>query len=188
MSTEQTGYRWKVMPASGKLRKWEHEGTTVRLPVTALFEFPGKLSITVDIDLVAGEPQMTSMALSSRKGLDAQHLQRDFRWATPLRLVVQYLVARDDGTDKLYGKWQRPTAQAPFVEPNELDDDFLEQVARDYLDAGTRYSRVLADKYGVAPRSVIRWIDLARKRGILSRPDQTGRVGGHIVPKRNRKR
>lgn len=119
---------------------------------------------------------MTSMALSSRKGLDAQHLQRDFRWATPLRLVMQYLVARDDGTDKLYGKWQRPTAQAPFVEPNELDDDFLEQVARDYLDAGTRYSRVLADKYGVAPRSVIRWIDLARSAGLLA--DRIRPAGG----------
>lgn len=135
---------------------------------------------------MAGAPTATTIALTSPRGLDLQHLQRDFRWATPMRLITDYLATHDDGTDKLYGKWQRPQAPAPMVQPNELDDDFLEEVARAYLAAGTRYSREFADLYGVAPRSVIRWIDLARRRGILTRPDQPGRVGGRIVPQSKR--
>ena len=188
------GFRWRVDPVQSRRQTvWHHRGTDVRLPVVACFEFPAdsrrsgpRLLITLNVHLVAGEPAVTDMSLTAADGLNLQHLQRDFRWATPLRLVLDHLVATDDGTDNCYGRWMRPGSGAPLVEPKDLDDDFLEEVARAYLAAGTRYSRELGDKYGVAPRSVIRWVDLARQRGILTRPDRVGAKGGHIVPKSKR--
>ena len=61
-----------------------------------------------------------------------------------------------------------------------LSDEFLEQVAREYLEIGRGYARTIALERGVTRRTVVSWIEKARARGILS-PTEPGRQGGSIV-------
>ena len=71
----------------------------------------------------------------------------------------------------------------PSNEP--LGDAFLEDVARQYLAIGRGYARAIAAERHVSQRTVVSWIEKARRRGILTRVP-AGSFGGTIVPKARR--
>lgn len=134
--------------------------------------------VTVDV-WVNKAAQVVNMCLASKQGLDLRELQRSFKWETPLRMITEY-----DGRD---GVWIAGTA--PVVRPPvHLDDAFLEEVAKAYLAEGRGYSQVLAERYDVPERTVIRWVVLCRERGILTYPERKGAVGGEYVPRSRRDR
>lgn len=141
------------------------------------FRFPGvTIHVTVDTD-----PRViTRMTFESERGLNLQALQRDFKWKTPLDLMCDH--------DGPYGKWIQAETETVIKPPTELTDDFLEQVARDYLRVGRGYPTALGAKYGAPPRTVVRWMQLARARGIITHPPRVGAVGGELVPKSRRPR
>ena len=66
-----------------------------------------------------------------------------------------------------------------------LTDEFLEDVARQYVIIGRGYSNALAERYQVTPRTVVGWIEKARARGILS-STSSGRAGGEVVARSKR--
>jgi len=135
-------------------------------------------------------PVLTSLTVCSPIWLDVEHLQREFRWATPIDVVTR-LVPRmiADGRDPF-------TESFPFtgfpdvirqrdVLARKLTDEFLEDIARQYLVLGRGYARKLACKYSVTPRTATSWVEKARTRGILTRAT-AGRVGGDLVPRQAR--
>ncbi len=142
--------------------------------------------IEATVALVAGVPTMTSLRLDAPGGLDPAVLQRSFRFATPLDVVrhtVPALLAR--GIDPFTHEY--PTRGYPAAlelgSPAErrLSDEFLEQVVREYLAAGRGYARAMALERGVTERTIVSWIEKARRRGILTSV-RRGQYGGRLVP------
>jgi hypothetical protein len=134
------------------------------------------------VDLVAGHPALISVTLWGRGGLSPDLLQRRFRWSGPLEVVTR-IVPRliHEGVDPF--TYDYPTDGFPEITHapgmRGLTDDFLEDIARRYVQIGRGYSRVLADEYIVSPRTVVSWVEKARRRGILSRTSP-GKVGGSV--------
>lgn len=141
------------------------------------FQFPD-VTIHVRVDMDAAV--ITSMTLDADHGLDLRALQRDFKWQTPLDLIC--------GHEGPFDRWVLAEDDAVIRPPTELTDEFLEQVAKDYLTAGRGYPAVLGEKYGAPKRTVVRWMQLARARGIITHPPRVGAVGGELVPKSKRRR
>jgi transposase len=67
-----------------------------------------------------------------------------------------------------------------------LSDPFLEEIAREYLRIGRGYARAIASERHVSERTVVSWVEKARRRGILTRVPP-GSFGGTIVPKSRRR-
>jgi len=140
--------------------------------------------VEATVDLVDGEPKLVALVLQHPAGVDVHRMRREFRWATPVEVVtrtVPSLMAR--GMDPLqheYAVTGYPDAAEPRRAPGrELSVDFLEEVARRYLDLGRGYADELAAEYSVSRRTVISWVEKARKRGILT-ATTPGAVGGHL--------
>lgn len=139
------------------------------------------------VDLVDGAPAMVRFVATAAEGLDLVRLQREFRWATPIdvvtRLVPAIIASGGDPFDHDYPVDGFPevvdAARAPAN--RALSDEFLEGIAREYLAIGRGYAKKIAVARGVAPRTVVSWIEKARQRGILTTPG-TGHHGGEIVP------
>lgn len=80
-----------------------------------------------------------------------------------------------------------PESAALGAKSNEpLTDVFLEAIAREYLARGRGYAAAMAQERHVSPRTVVSWVEKARRRGILTRVPQGG-VGGTIVPRTRRR-
>ena len=80
-----------------------------------------------------------------------------------------------------------PEAAALDRPPNQpLTDTFLEEIAREYLSIGRGYARAIAAERRVSERTVVSWVEKARKQGILTRV-RPGSYGGEIVPKSKRR-
>jgi hypothetical protein len=142
------------------------------------------------VDLIDETPALVAFQLTAPRGADITRLQREFRWASPLDIVmrmVPQLLAR--GIDPL--NYELPvedfpkSADLPETSTARLDDDFLETIAREYLACGRGYAKRMAEHYSVSPRTVVSWVEKARRRGILS-PVKQGAHGGEIVPRRTR--
>lgn len=147
--------------------------------------------IEATIDLVDGEPALVRMNAQVPGGLDPYLMQREFRWASPLEVVrngVPALLARGidpfDFDLPLTGFPEAATLDRPPNEP--LTDQFLEEIAREYLTIGRGYAKAIAAERHVSQRTVVSWVEKARRRGILTgvRP---GSFGGQIVPKSRRR-
>lgn len=144
------------------------------------------------VDLVCNEPRLTEMHVSSSAGLDVVQLQHFFRWATPLdvimRTVPELLERGIDPFAYEYPVNGYPDAADIGKKPTAPhSDDFLEDVARQYLDIGRGYARQIARQHHVSERTVVSWIEKARKRGILSSVKK-GQFGGKIVPRNQREK
>ena len=72
-------------------------------------------------------------------------------------------------------------------ERRQPSDEFLEEIAQQYLAVGRGYAEVIASERGVARRTVVSWVEKARKRGILS-ATKPGSSGGSLLVKRKMKR
>jgi len=192
------GITSRMRPAPGRRRRWQ---------VSAEHSFP--LPVIVDhvsvdpdtlrchwrieamIDLVNGEPALVSMHVHVPGGLNPYLMQREFRWASPLELVrvgVPSLLAQGiDPFDHDLPVTGFPEAAALVRKANEpLSEDFLEGIAREYLAIGRGYARVIAAERHVSPRTVVSWVEKARRQGILSRVPP-GSHGGQIIPASRRR-
>ena len=142
--------------------------------------------VEATVDLVADHPAVVRMVLRAPGGLNSRVLQAKFRWATPLDVVtktVPQLLAR--GIDPFtynFATHDYPDA-ADIDRPtrHRLSDEFLEDIARRYVDVGRGYAEVIAEERDVSPRTVVSWVEKARARGILSAA-RPGAISGNYVP------
>ena len=192
------GITSRMRPAPGPKHRWRiSPDHTFPLPVIV-----DHLSVDPDtgdvdwcieatIDLVDGEPALVRMDARARTGLDPYRMQRDFRWASPLevvRLGVPALLER--GIDPfefdlpLTGFPEAASLGRPLNAP--LTAEFLEQIAREYLTIGRGYARTIAAERHVSERTVVSWVEKARRQGILTRV-RPGSYGGELVPPSRRR-
>ena len=190
--------RSRIRPAKGRQRLWQIDDDR-QFPLPVIVDHEGTdpdtgarlWLIEATVDLVNGEPALVRMDAQAPAGIDPYRMQREFRWASPLEIVVSgvpSLLAR--GVDPfaidlpLSGFPEAATLQQP---PNErLSDEFLEAIAREYLAIGRGYARSIAADRGVSQRTVVSWVEKARRRGILTRVP-VGSYGGSIVAKGRRR-
>ena len=158
-------------------------------PACAPAARPTDAAVTVDaLDAVRPpDPGPPTLAV----GLDPYRMQRDFRWASPLevvRLGVPALLER--GIDPfefdlpLTGFPEAASLGRPLNAPHT--EEFLEQIAREYLTIGRGYARTIAAERHVSERTVVSWVQKARRRGILTRV-RPGSYGGEIVQRSRRR-
>jgi len=143
------------------------------------------------VDLVDGEPALCHVELHSTDGLDTLRLQREFRWMTPVDAVRRIAPAMlADGLDPFVQDF--PFTGYPHVArerdlvDGRLTDEFLEDVATEYLAWGRGYADRMAAEHQVSRRTVVGWVVKARERGILSQV-RPGQFGGELVPRSQRR-
>ena len=186
------GISSRVRPADGPRSKWvARNGQAVDLPLIVdninIHPDTGACIWLVEarVDQVAGQPQLLDVRLVGTPCLDAVLLQRFFRWSTPLEIVRRTIPALlKSGIDPYayeYAADGYPDAADIGRKPTTaLSNGFLEEVARQYVEIGRGYARTIAQQRGVSERTVVSWIQKARKRGILS-PVKPGQYGGKVI-------
>lgn len=172
------------------------DGVSFALPVIvdhmSIDPETGQLDWLVEatIDLTDGEPALVLMSARAPGGMDPFRMQREFRWASPLDVVrvgIPELLER--GIDPF--DFDLPLTGFPHAahlkRPSnaQLSDGFLEDIAREYLALGRGYTRAIAAERQVSERTVVSWVEKARRRGILTRVP-AGSFGGQIVPRAQR--
>lgn len=192
------GLTSRISPARGRKRRWQIDAErSFPLPVIVDHQYVDPQThelayrFEARIDLVDESPTLTSMSMVAAGGLDIVRLQREFRWASPVDIItrsVPVMLAR--GLDPFAvdlpteGFPESADLQVPVNAP--LTDGFLEEIARDYLIRGRGYAKAIAAERQVSPRTVVSWVEKARRRGILTRVPAGG-FGGEIVPARQRR-
>lgn len=182
----------RLRPGKGKVLHWQApNGTLVELPVILDLKWINEetdqlqFHCAATIELVNNEPRMTHIELGATDGLVPPVLQSAFRWQTPLdviRMTVPELLIRGlNPYEHDYAVDGYPNAaslDAPIKQ--ELTDDFLQEIAQEYLAAGRGYAKKMANERGVTERTVVSWIQKARKKNILS-STKKGKAGGTLV-------
>lgn len=186
-----TGYRFTDRPVglSSRVRRdtgrpqqtWTSPcGVTLTLPMIVDLVCMGPSnrrhwSAEARVGLVDGRPELLAMLLETGNdapaGLEVEQLQVNFRWNTPLEIVtrmVPRIIAR--GGDPY--EFEFPSEGFPGVSQprpgHRLTEEFLTDIARDYLTAEAPYATTMAQRYNVSPRTVVSWIEKARQRGVLT--------------------
>lgn len=196
-SRRPAGISSRVRRAPGQRKTWQaRNGQLVELPLIVdhviIDPRSGECSSVTEarVDLVDGKPKLVEMRLEGGPSLDPVYLQRFFRWATPVeivRLTVPSLLEKGiDPFEHDYATDGYPDVAMLERKPtNALSNDFLEEVARQYVEIGHGYARVIAQQHGVSERTVVSWVQKARKRGILS-ATTPGRCSGKVIPPESR--
>lgn len=133
------------------------------------------------------EPVVTQLVLGAVDGLDLIRLQRDFRWHTPLEVVTR-IVPRLLALGRDPYAWEYPVTGYPEAsEPSrtqgrQLSDEFLEDIALEYLQYGRGYAKQMAAAHQVSESTIASWVHKARTRGILT-DTRRGAKGGQWVGK-----
>jgi hypothetical protein len=194
----RVGVTSRISVAPGRKRTWRiDDERAFPLPVIVdhMFVDPDSgavgYRIQATVDLVDGEPALTRIDLMASGGIDVVRMQREFRWASPLEIVlrsVPIMLARgiDPFTFDLPVSGFPEAAELTGPVNARLTDAFLEEIAREYLVLGRGYAAAIAKDRHVSPRTVVSWVEKARRRGILTRVPQGG-CGGQIVPKSRRR-
>lgn len=194
--TRPPGVSSRITRAKGTRSRWSTDGMVIDLPVIVdwVFVDPAdtteRVRIEARIDLVDDEPAIVQMSFVSDSGLDLVTLQRDFRWSTPLEVVVG-LVPRllREGIDPFAVDLPVTGFPAAALQPirrrGVLTDEFLTMIARQYLIRGRGYAASISQEYSVSRRTAISWVEKARSRGLLSPPPRRGAVGGNLLRKRD---
>ncbi len=189
---DRVGVTSRITRAPGVMREWRIDDVrSFSLPVVVdLMDVDPHTHepvwrIAATVDLVDERPTLVHVEVLGPSGLDLTRLQREFRWATPLEIVtsmVPHLLA--EGVDPL--AYHLPTSGFPDAvdlrrrSAARLSDEFLEEVAREYLAHGRGYAAAAAAARHVSPRTVTSWIEKARRRGILTEVPR-GSFGGNIT-------
>jgi hypothetical protein len=198
-TVDRPGVTSRIRPAAGRKRMWRIDDEhSFPLPVIVDHQFVDPATgrrgwlIEATIDLIDDEPALVRMNAHVPDGIDPYRMQREFRWASPLEVVAQGVPSLlERGIDPfdfdlpIDGFPKAAELGEPVNAP--LSDAFLEEVAREYLAIGRGYATAIAADRHVSPRTVVSWIEKARRRGILTRVPQGG-VGGRIVPRAKRPR
>ena len=195
LSQRPTGYSSRVRPGAGHRSTWiAWNGQSIDLPLIVdhvnIDPISGKCLwyIEARIDLVADKPELIDIRLSGEPNLDTILLQRFFRWSTPLDIVrrtVPALVAKGvNPFEYEYATDGYPdAADIDRKLTTALSDDFLKEVARQYVEIGRGYARVIAQQRGVSERTVVNWVQKARKKGFLAATTPGKRTFEVINPK-----
>ena len=195
---DRPGVTSRIRRAPGRSRIWRcSDKHSFRLPVivdhVSVDPDTGDLMwrIEATVSLVDGSPALTRVDALVPGGLDPVLMQREFRWASPLEVVtltVPILLARgvDPFTFDLPVTGFPESAALGSKRNAPLTDAFLEAIARDYLAMGRGYAVAIAADRHVSPRTVVSWVEKARRRGILTRVPRGG-FGGVIVPRSRRR-
>lgn len=136
-------------------------------------------AVVAKIDLVDTAPSLVNFEVGGFPRIDTEHLQRFFRWGTPLEIIIHTvpeLIAQGiDPYSYDYAATGYPEA-AFFDRPlnKRLSDEFLQTIAHQYSSIGRGYASAIAGEYRVSRRTVVSWIEKARKRGILP-PTKAGK-------------
>lgn len=177
--------------ASGPRHPWTVEpGVVLDLPVTLdfviTFRASGELcSVTeATVDLRDGVPVLVRVTVDAPGGIDVPWVQREFRWSGPLEVVTRLVPAMiRSGQDPFTAQF--PIRDLPAVTrpapQRRLSRAFLEDIALQYLTLGPGYAQALAVEYQVTPRTVVSWVEKARRRGVLT-PTRPGCHGGQLIP------
>ena len=198
MSTaDRPGITSRIRAGKGAKHVWRiDESRTFTLPVIVdhMSVDPGtdqlEWHIEATVDLIDEELVVTEVRVVAPRGLDLTRMQREFLWATPVNIVargVPHLL--DRGIDPF--AYDLPVDGFPRAadlgQPSNerLTEEFLEDVAREYLARGRGYAKAMAAERHVSPRTVVSWIEKARRRGILTLVPQGG-YGGEIIPRSRR--
>ena len=195
---DRLGMTSHIRPAPGRKRLWKISAEhAFPLPVVVdhMFIDPdsGALiwRIEATIGLIDGAPTLIRMDAQSPGGMDPYQMQREFRWASPLEVVktgVPLLLQR--GIDPFTFELPLtgfPQAAELLQAPNtQLSASFLEAIAREYLAIGRGYAKAIAAERHVSQRTVVSWVEKARRQGILTRVPP-GSYGGQIVPESRRR-
>lgn len=171
----------RVRPETGvPAQTWlSPSGTPVQLPaIVDLVEIDdaGQLNWSVEatIGLRDDQPVLLRICIEAGEnaphGLDTMDLQHHFRWNTPVEIVTRLLPhiieQGGDPYDVDYPQVSFPEVTRPRP-GHRLTNEFLVDVARDYLAAESPYAETLARRYNVAPRTIVSWVEKARRRGLL---------------------
>jgi hypothetical protein len=194
---DRLGLTSRIRPGKGRKQVWRiDEARTFPLPVivdhmstdpeTGAIEW----HIEAIVDLIDDELVVTDMHVRAPRGMDLVRLQREFLWATPVNIVgrgVPNLLEKGiDPFDYELPMTGFPQAADLGQPVNErLSEEFLEDIAREYLGRGRGYAKAMAAERHVSPRTVVSWVEKARRRGILTFVPQGG-YGGEIIPKSRR--
>ena len=132
-----------------------------------------------------------SLNMWAKDGLDITRLQQEFRWATPVDIVGRLVPKLVTEGQDIYAvdlpiTGYPEVAGGPRDASGALTDDFLESIAREYLKLGRGYADELSTRFLVSRRTVVSWVEKARRRGILT-PVRPGQCGGQIVPRAKRR-
>ena len=196
---ERIGVTSRIRRGPGRKRTWQIDDEhSFPLPVIVDHQFVDPETrevvwrIEATIDLIDGQPALVRMDARIPGGIDPYRMQREFRWASPLEVIAQGVPSLlERGIDPfefelpLTGFPEAANLQRPSNE--QLTDEFLEQIAREYLSIGRGYTAVIAAERHVSQRTVVSWVEKARRRGILT-PVAQGSFGGEIVPRSRRRR
>lgn len=190
-SPRPLGISSRARVASGPHHRWRAgNGELLTLPIIIDYVVTDgdgvALRIEAIIDVRRGQLITASMNLWSRDGLDVERLQREFRWRTPLeiagRLIPRMLAhGRDPYGEDLPVSGFPEAASGTRRRPGELSDEFLAEIAAEYLRIGRGYARRMALERDVSPRTVVSWVVKARQRGILTPAPGKGRAGGQLA-------
>ena len=195
---DRLGVTSRIRPAPGRRRLWRiDDRRSFPLPVIVdhVFVDPHTREvgwqIEATIGLVDGAPAIIRVDARVPGGLDPALMQRQFRWASPLEVVTMTVpILLERGIDPF--SFDLPVDGFPEsaglgAKSNEpLTDVFLEAIAREYLARGRGYAAAMAQERHVSPRTVVSWVEKARRRGILTRVPRGG-FGGSIVPRSRRR-
>lgn len=196
--SDRPGVTSRVRPAPGRKRQWRI-GEEVSFPLPVIVDHSSVDAVTGEqqwlleatVDLVDGVPTLVRMDCRAPGGFDPHRMQREFRWASPLDIVtvaIPQLLAR--GIDPfafdlpLTGFPEAANVNGPPNQP--LTDDFLEGIAQEYLAIGRGYAKTISQERHVSERTVVSWVEKARRRGILTRVP-AGSYGGQVVPRSKRR-
>ena len=185
-SSEATPYpptRSRIEQAEGRKRVWTApNGMTVVLPLRILawedHPITGERSWTASavVDLLGGKPWLTSLELHADDGMQEERLQNEFRWSTPREIVTHWIPEQLAlGNDPL--ALEPPTKWWLVEGRYNLTDEFLGQVAKDYLRYGRGYAKAMASDYATTERTIRSWVQKARERGILGSSLGPGKHG-----------
>jgi len=192
------GLTSRIRKAPGRKTQWQVSAErSFPLPVIVDHIFIDPKSrevvwqIEATVDVVEDEPRLIRMDVRGPSGLDVIKLQREFRWASPVDVVTRSIpVMLERGIDPfdfdlpVSGFPEAADLGKPINEP--LSDAFLEDIAREYLTIGRGYAQAIARERQVSARTVVSWVEKARRKGILTRVP-AGSIGGHIVPRSKRR-
>ena len=130
--------------------------------------------VDVTVDLVGDELSVTHAVFHADNGLDLRKLQLHFRWQTPIDIATHLIpkVIKESGQIENFDLPLDgfPDAVLPGKRIyNNLTDEFLAQIVWHKRQVGKGYAKSLAEARGVPVRTVISWMEKAKRRGLLKK-------------------
>lgn len=179
--SDRLGITSRLSPGDGPVQLWPLPcGGELRFPlvldVQSVDPQTGSLEWRVEghMMLVDGRPRLTAVQVQNPSGIDPDYMETFFRWHTPLEVIhvtVPELVrcGEDPFVYEYPAKGYPDAANLGRHRLTRLTDEFLSEIAGQYRSIGRGYAATIAQEYGVSRRTVVSWVEKARKRGILGK-------------------